>query len=1262
MGWNDLAKVMSIRFKTKSLCSLYVFMGCVVGLWPNCTYAQIGPLTRVWTGQVGGRALQMEDLDGDGVKDIVSVANATLGIQWLRMNADGTVAEYRNIPGVVALDEKAWFFDWDNDGDLDLIVWGVSSSNSSMIGLFRSENLGQGYFAPFELFQDPGMDVAPRAVADIDQDGDLDLFLSNGQGNVWLNDGLGNFTATPILAGLPHWVPDFLVFDADLDGDLDLVKTGEIHFIEQTADGFVYHPEYINLPGTAHAIDWDMDGDLDLVGISVSTGGLSISWSENDGTGQFSPSVNLVQGVNNDDCPVLICDWDGDGDPDFIYDYNGSLRWLRNDAGTLSQSIVLATGVGQPRAVLAEDVNNDGALDILISTHHPGVYSLLRTAANTLNTPLRLNSLPAWAQRVEFADLNGDGLSDMVLISNPELGQQPDAGSMLSWCQRSPHGDYELPVPINATHAALGQLLTVDLDGDSDVDIVVLDWEEGKILWYENDGTATAWVEHLIFQGAPYQGFLHVADLDGNGTLDIVARTYGTVFAMLDNGNGSFTYAPIWTEAQTSKIEFADIDGDGDLDILSVYYTGSGGVYIHRLLNEGAGVFAPAELIASVSVSSINESFCIFDADADGDMDFLTQGPVTACWQLYENDGFGNFSQGTPVFTEVPTTRLVYDVADLNADGLPDFGVRVIGAPPSAIFLSGPAGYIPAGNEMLVYEDAYYNSFHDYDGDGDIDLVYHRPDGIGGIVVWENYFQHGYSAGGQVFHDEDQSGTMEVGESGLAGALNCAPGALWSFSSQGDFSFALMPGTYEVSLSPLEPVWLSTVGASGYNFTLSQADPAVEGLLFGLYAGPDSTLAFATMISAHTRCDQTIVQDINVTNLGNTHVEGTLNVWLDPAITFVGSDPPPLSVSNGILSYSIGSIAFFGTERIRMNCTMPSFSSMGDQLNATMEFLSSDENGSPNGIFTSEWQSTLTCAYDPNDKQVTPQGVGLLGKIPLHTEHLDYTVRFQNTGNDTALTVVIVDELSPQFDLSSLQVLGTSHTLTSLSVEGDGTAIFRFEGIMLPDSSVNEPLSNGYVKFRVRLMPGLTAGTLVENTAGILFDLNPPVVTNTTYNLLVDCSGSEAQITELEPGVLESVVGVAYRWYRNGDLVLGAIDQQLTLDLPGVYIAEVLLPTGCWATSAGHWYSEVGVTERLAAILNIYPNPFSSSLQIHAVPALLPDDVLRVTDILGRVVLRKRCADSGRQILQTVGLESGVYLVQVERNGEVIQAVRVVKE
>lgn len=133
-------------------------------------------------------------------------------------------------------------------------------------------------------------------------------------------------------------------------------------------------------------------------------------------------------------------------------------------------------------------------------------------------------------------------------------------------------------------------------------------------------------------------------------------------------------------------------------------------------------------------------------------------------------------------------------------------------------------------------------------------------------------------------------------------------------------------------------------------------------------------------------------------------------------------------------------------------------------------------------------------SYDPNDKQGFPKGIGEENLIPRNLE-LHYRIRFQNTGSDTAFTVIVRDTLSELLDHESVRLGSTSHTVEYHS-QGRVLA-FHFNNIMLPDSTTNEPGSIGYLNYYVKQKSNNPESYEILNNASIYFDFNDPIVTNT---------------------------------------------------------------------------------------------------------------------------------------------------------------------
>jgi uncharacterized repeat protein (TIGR01451 family) len=136
-------------------------------------------------------------------------------------------------------------------------------------------------------------------------------------------------------------------------------------------------------------------------------------------------------------------------------------------------------------------------------------------------------------------------------------------------------------------------------------------------------------------------------------------------------------------------------------------------------------------------------------------------------------------------------------------------------------------------------------------------------------------------------------------------------------------------------------------------------------------------------------------------------------------------------------------------------------------------------------------------SYDPNDKQATPN---LTTQQVADGDYINYTIRFQNTGTDTAFNVVIADTLDSKLMATQMQMVGSSHNCKT--TVKDNIIFFEFLNIYLPDSNTNKTGSNGFVSFKIKPINTVTNGTIIPNNAAIYFDYNSPVITNTAKTII----------------------------------------------------------------------------------------------------------------------------------------------------------------
>jgi uncharacterized repeat protein (TIGR01451 family) len=229
-------------------------------------------------------------------------------------------------------------------------------------------------------------------------------------------------------------------------------------------------------------------------------------------------------------------------------------------------------------------------------------------------------------------------------------------------------------------------------------------------------------------------------------------------------------------------------------------------------------------------------------------------------------------------------------------------------------------------------------------------------------------------------------------------------------------------------------------------------------------------------------------------------------------------------------------------------------------------------------------------SFDPNDKTGFPNGLTQEHLISPN-QQIQYVVRFQNTGNDTAFLVVVRDTLDENLNVFTVTPGVSSHPYT-FKIYGSRVLEWTFENIYLPDSFVNEPGSHGFLSYHVEQVPNLSNGTKIYNSAAIYFDQNPPVITNNYFHTI-----------------------------SNSDTTAGSD----TIDNSNI-------PS-----------------------LSIFPNPFSASVTIAIRGTVDFSNLkLEIYSITGQIIHTDINNTDGVFIFDKGNLVSGLYFVSIKRNGKSI--------
>ena len=291
----------------------------------------------------------------------------------------------------------------------------------------------------------------------------------------------------------------------------------------------------------------------------------------------------------------------------------------------------------------------------------------------------------------------------------------------------------------------------------------------------------------------------------------------------------------------------------------------------------------------------------------------------------------------------------------------------------------------------------------------------------------------------------------------------------------------------------------------------------------------------------------------------------------DPIFSFISGTPGITSNTPGQIEWSFPNLAPFEQRSVVALLQVPPDPALlGNYYTATATISSSTSEG----VLTDNMGSIthrVISSYDPNDKQAfTSSRTSDEMYLKDVDAYIDYLIRFQNTGNDTAFTVVVTDTISPLLDLGSLQILGASHPYIP-SIESGNVLRFQFDDILLPDSNVNEVASHGMVAFRLKPMEEVSIGSYIDNAADIYFDFNEPVRTNTA-RLEVSVSTNLSELAR--PELRLAPVPTSDQLTLQFDGVLTAIgiystDGRLVEQLPGSRTIDVShLPVGLYLLQA----------------------------------------------------------------------------------------------
>jgi predicted nucleotidyltransferase len=795
--------------------------------------------------QMTGSSAVWGDYDNDGDLDILVTGmdgSSTIKAFVYRNDGADTFTEVVTDTLIGIIYGSAEWGDYDNDGDLDILLAGGRYGSSSDANVYRNDGGDNFTLTISDTLRD--LRSTSAAWGDYDNDGDLDiLFTGHVQGAanpfaaVYRNDGSGVFfsavttdTLTGVHKGSGVWG------DYDNDGDLDILlvgcSAGEISCTARTvkvfrndgSDSFIdIGASLVDLLGAdAEWGDYDNDGDLDIL-LSGSTGATRIARVfRNDGSDLFTQAVtDTLAGVSPGS--VAWGDYDNDGDLDILLTGDTptgpfSAVYRNDGSDTFTPAITdTITNVSHGSAAWG-DYDNDGDLDILLTGCASVAFCDTRYTAIYRNE--LITTIAPYAPPAPPSSLSSDVSGQTVELSwaappatcttpipaltyNLYVGSTPggvDVAPPMAFTPPDPHpsGLRLLPAFGNAQH---GLTATLRLPyGTYYWSVQAIDHTfAGSAFATEGSFTVTPPPFTAVITDqltAVRYGSVAWGDYDNDGDLDILLtgqtgdKPAGNIYR--NDGSDTFTELTIGTQVGVyqGSVAWGDYDGDNDLDIL---YTGYSGTDRHTVVhrNDGGDAFneAVTDTLENVSQSSVAWG----DYDNDGDLDILLTGfqgsdPISV---VYRNDGYDSKS-GDWMFTAAITDTLIgvmnSSVTWGDYDNDDDLDILITGhedtEPFSIVYRndgadgsSGEWTFTAAVSSTMTGVHFSSVAWGDYDNDGDLDalvsgyyddIVEHyvttlyRNEGADSFSVAVTDTLAGVSNGTAAWGDYDNDGDLDI--------------------------------------------------------------------------------------------------------------------------------------------------------------------------------------------------------------------------------------------------------------------------------------------------------------------------------------------------------------------------------------------------------------------------------------------------------------------------------------------------------------------
>lgn len=596
-----------------------------------------------------------------------------------------------------------------------------------------------------------------------------------------------------------------------------------------------------------------------------------------------------------------------------------------------------------------------------------------------------------------------------------------------------------------------------------------------------------------------------VVDMDpGPGVFNLTAGGTNRGFVTKLNPDGNFIWAYLVSEA--SSVTDISSDTHGNHYVISLANFGQYPLYFSRILPGGNIQWTKTLVAESIVPTSYGWDIQVDSKDniiialkLNGKIDFDT-GPGI----LHLSGGARDIglAQYTPGGDLVWARKIGNGVSNAGSSGA---------SIPSESFM-----FVDKADNIIIGGD--FSSTLDFDpGPGTMNLTSVGVGWTGDMYVAK--YSRANLITGNTFKDANGDGIRQSTEPYLSNVIIKGTRDALNYyaisDSNGLFQMIVDTGSY--SIAPSLPLYYTSIIPSTHNAAFGSSYGLIDSVNhFALLPAIIKDLRVKITNFGPARPGFPTIYRITYTNMGTDTLSGDIVMDHDARFSFVESSPVPANYTNPVLKWNFVNLPPSASRNIDVRFGLGFTVALGTILKSycTANPITGDFNPANN---IDSLHHVVTGSFDPNDKKVNPDGA-ISPAFVSSGNYLEYTIRFQNTGTDTAFTVTVKDTLSANVDISSFETLAVSHNY-AVNLKGNGIAEWRFSNILLPDSTTNEPKSHGFIRYRVKPKNTLIVGEQVKNKAAIYFDYNAPVITNETINTITVITSINPVVSGIESKV-----------------------------------------------------------------------------------------------------------------------------------------------